>query len=905
VKSRKRRVKKTSQQPAQLASHLLSQIQRGHQPAVQRLQELGRRYPKDPVVCNALGCLALERGEGAQALDYLHRAHTLGYPNQREQQRNRLIAYALIGDEAQFATHWQELSAASESPEREIAVLRSAIKAARATEQVAVIRYGLQQWRCRAPDDPALALSEIGLLLYQQERAAALDVLQAMPPIPASDGPTLLAAAQVAFQLKHPASLNYFQKACEVDRDDANYLQALISLGGNLNQFDQVIRLLATLLERWPDLADSKLYDRLNIYQQANRWDEVERLVPEYLDAVRAGRIVPKGLFRHLSLPGLGDAEHLLLAHAYLAAKPLPAAPPPEGVLQRPPRAGRPLRIGYLSADFKQHPVAQLLVEVLERHDRQRFTLIGYDIAEDQPSLLRDRVLAALDEVVPVRRLSDAELIERIRADHLDILVDLQGDTSESRVWLLRARLAPIQVGWLGFPGGLGQGINDYILADAQVIPATAFAHFAEQPVWLPDTYIPNDPLRQPLPKPPRLAHGLPETAIVWCCFNGQYKITREMFHAWCRIMQQVEDSILWLRKEDDSVMAHFRSVAGDYGIAPERLIFAPRTHTQIDHLTRLQCADIALDTRPYNAHTTSIDALWARLPVITLPGESFASRVACSILHVAGFPEWIARDIDDYIAKAVALALDRPRLQAAKQQLEQARTTSVLYDAQRFVNGLEQAFEAMYARFEQGLAPAPICDLTVTPVASSAPPSTALSVELLLENAHTLLYKEQLGPAQQLYHQVLAARPDQPAACHGLGLIHGLRGDYTQALAYLDRALAQDPDNARYQQHRETLVAKQTRNHAEQIATALHQAQRAHQAGDLAAAICGYDQILEHSPRHPKALHYKGLAEVQQGQAVGLEKMRDSVVIQPHNQEFLHNYRRAEALLKSQGMLP
>ncbi|MYL24808.1 hypothetical protein GLV89_13575 [Halomonas alkaliantarctica] len=883
------------------AAILLGQIQRGHQGASAELEKMGKRFPKHPVVLNALGCLALEKGNGEQALAYLAKAKKRGYPNAREQQRNQLIAHAMIGDTSSFDALWSEITAQESQPEREIALLRSALKAARAKQHISIIERCLYLWQERDADSPALALSHVSLLLQERRLDEAVEQLKAMPPIPAENTAELLQAAELANRLKHPAALHYFNKARENTITEANPLQRLIALGLSLKQFKAAAELMETLLAHHSELAESKLYDRLNIHQQANHWDAVEALVPQYLEAVHKGRIKPTGLFRHLSLPGLTDADHLKLANAYLAGKSPVTESPPESVFQRAPRAGRKLRIGFLSADFKQHPVAQLVVEVFERIDRERFEVIGYDLAEDQPSLLRSRVLDALDNAVPARYLTDDELITRIRDDQIDVLIDLQGDTTDTRVWLLRHRLAPVQAGWLGFPGGLGEGVNDYLLADRHVIPETSFADFAEQPVWLPTTYIPNDPERQPLTPPPRVTQDLPEDAVVFCCFNGQYKITREIFHAWCRILQQVDNSILWLRKEDPHVIEHYQEVAAEYGIASDRLIFAPRTQTQIDHLTRLQCADIALDTRPYNAHTTTVDALWARLPVITVPGDSFTSRVAASILHIAGLDAWIAQDIDDYVDKAVTLAKSPNKRAELRDYLTQAREQSPLYSTQAFVDGLQAAFETMYARFEQGLAPAPITDLSAaekSPEPSNAQQSST-SVALLLEQAETHLYKEQIKQAHELYQQVLAQVPDQPQACHGTGLIHSLCGQYETALMWLDKAVAAEPDNQRWQQHRDKVQAKRQKNHAVTLKEQLGQAQQAHQNGDFVSAGYYYDQVLAVSPRHPVALHYRGLLEVQQGNAEGLDRMREALRIQPNNANFLRNYQKAEALLK------
>lgn len=883
--------------------YLLGQLQLGNQQAATELELLGRRFPKDANIANALGCLALERGDGEKALSAFARAQRLGYRNHSVQSRNRLIAYAMLGDRKAFVELWCLLSDKFLSKAGRIEILRSCYRAARVTQRTEMIQHCVELWKKEAPNDPWLALTSISIAISMRETAHALESLNALPTIPSDDIDALTQAVALAYKLGHPVAFHYFSKAISAGGHDANQLQQLIALGTNLKQFKQVVELFDTLLEYHPELAVSKLYDRLNVYQQVNRWSDVERLIPQYLSAVRRGDIRPKGLFRHLSLPGLTDADHLMLANAYLEGQRIAEAPQSVGAFKRAPRIGRRLRIGILSADFRQHPVAQLVVEVFERLNRKRFELVGYDLAEDKPSLLRTRILASLDQHVPARELSDEDLVSRVRGDAIDILVDLQGDTTDTRVWLMRQRLAPVQVGWLGFPGGLGAGLNDYILADQDVIPQSAFADFAEQPVWLPTTYIPNDPERQPQPCPPRISQDLPENAIVFCCFNGQYKITREIFHAWCRILQQVEDSVLWLRREDAGVIEQYRQVAGDYGIAAERLIFAPRTHTQVEHLTRLQCADIALDTRPYNAHTTTIDALWARVPVITLPGDSFTSRVASSILRVAGLQNLVASSVDDYVAKAVALARDRDQRQALRSYLDNLRETSPLYDTQVFVDGLEAAFEAMYARYEAKLPPAPITDLT--PYLSSSDRTEIApaerSVALLLEHAETHLHKDQAHEALALYQAVLEREPEQPVALHGMGLSNALLGRYDDALEWLDKALSVRPGDETWKAHRDKVQEKFALNHAEFLNRQLEHAHRFHAKGQWLEAGALYEEILARSPRHPAALHFKGLLEVQQGDAAGLERMRESLRLRPGNEVFLKNYRIAEKLVQSQ----
>lgn len=920
AKRSKRTISKPSRDSIQTeVTRLLTQMQHGHHSAGTAIERLGKKFPEDPYVLNALGCLNLERGRAHMALDYFEKSALRGYTKRDEQRRNIFLSLAMKGELDRFCDLWSELSEKIQTTshdtekklQHEISLLKSALKAARATANVNIVKKCLTLWKEREPNSSALTLAYVTTLLTNGDKDTAIDALKKIPPIDRDNVPELLQAAELCYKLRLSASLKYFSKACEVlqlshysnDIPSANLFQRAITIGTNLSQFEKAASLMEILLSLHPELSESKLYDRLNIHQQANHWENVEQLVPEYLNAVRTDRIKPKGLFRHLSLPGLTDADHLELANAYQKTLKTPVELETSYNPNRQPRTGRQLRIGFLSADFRQHPVAQLVVEVFERINRSKFSVIGYDLADEQPSLLRTRILEALDEVVHARTLSDEELTETILKDEIDILVDLQGDTSDTRVWLMRQRLAPIHVGWLGFPGTLGSGVNDYIIADKHVIPKDSFLNFAEAPVWLPTTYIPNDPERQPLQTPPRVTQDLPDNAIVFCCFNGQYKITKEIFHAWCRILQQVDGSVLWLRKETDAVVQYFCDVASTFGINPDRLIFAPRTQTQIDHLTRLQCADIALDTRPYNAHTTTIDALWAKVPTITLPGDTFASRVAASILHAADLEQFIAIDIDDYVDKAIRLAKDEEKRKTLRIYLSNLRETSPLYNSNIFVSGLEAAFEAMYAQYEQGLAPQPILklkhasDIQLCEMLkhSNIKQLSQMSTSLLLEKAQTLLNKEELQQAQSLYEEVINRTPDQFEACMGLGLVYSVAGHYERALGWFEKAQSLDQKHQHVIDNIKKVKEKISSNNAENIKFFLFNGQKFHQNGDLDTAMSHYQKVLELSPKHPTALHYTGLIEVQLGNCSGLEYIKESLKIQPNNEIFLANYTVAK----------
>jgi hypothetical protein len=389
-----------------------------------------------------------------------------------------------------------------------------------------------------------------------------------------------------------------------------------------------------------------------------------------------------------------GPAEQLV--HARIWARALAVAG--SKVFSQYPAAveGRRIRVGYLSCDFYRHATAALISELIERHDRNRFEIVAYCFSPDDGSDMRKRLRAAFDRVVDIRSLTHAEAARRIHDDQVDILVDLKGYTRDSRMEILAHRPAPIQVNYLGYPGSMGADFIDYIIADPFVAPMECQPHYDEKIVHLPDCYQPNDRQREIAEHTPTRAEaGLPEQAFVFCAFNNAYKITEKMFGIWMRLLDQVPGSVLWLLEANDLCKGNLRREAAVRGIDPSRLVFAPKVPME-SHLARQRLADLFLDALPYNAHTTASDALWAGLPVVTCAGETFAGRVAGSLLHAVGLPELVTRTLSDYEALALRLAQQPEQLAAVREKLKHNRLSTPLFDAERYTHNLETAYAHM-----------------------------------------------------------------------------------------------------------------------------------------------------------------------------------------------------------------
>jgi protein O-GlcNAc transferase len=366
------------------------------------------------------------------------------------------------------------------------------------------------------------------------------------------------------------------------------------------------------------------------------------------------------------------------------------------------------IRVAYVSADFRDHVVARFMAPLYARHDRARFEIIGVSLAADDKSAIHSQSKRALDQYLDAAQLSERDVATWLRAQEVDIAVDLTGYTQGCRPGILARRPAPVQVSFMGFPGTLGAPWMDYIVADDFVIPDASEGSYSERVVRLPFSFQVNDPDRLvPLdgPAPSRHGCGLPETALVLCAFSNHYKLNPELFSVWMRILSQAPHSVLWLLGDSAAVRERLCREAAMRTIAPERLVFATRV-PYAQHLARLALADLFLDTFPFNAGATASDALWAGVPMITRAGEAFAARMAGSLLRAAGLPELITHDGTQYQQLAMALVTEPARLRALRAKLIHNRATAPLFDGVGYCRQLEAAYQQMWQHAQRGEPP-------------------------------------------------------------------------------------------------------------------------------------------------------------------------------------------------------
>lgn len=402
--------------------------------------------------------------------------------------------------------------------------------------------------------------------------------------------------------------------------------------------------------------------------------------------------------FGALATLALADsvAEQRRTVQSWLARRPVTAVAGPLAPAQG--HAHAKLRIGYMSSDFCRHAMTFLIAELLERHDRSRFEIYGYCSSPDDGSPVRARVLAAFDQVRMVRHLDHESVARLINADEIDILIDLNGVTAGERLDVLRWKPAPVQITYLGFIGPVPVPELDYILTDSYAIPPAVADQYWPRPLYLPGVYQANDSRPLPLPNLSRQDEGLPDNAFVFCCFCGNYKISQAMFALWARILAAAPNSVLWLLDDNRWATANLRAEAQRLGLDPARLIFSPRAAPE-RYRARLALADLFLDTTPYNAGTVASDALRAGLPILTLSRETFASRMAGSLLQALGVSELITNSDADYVDRAVSLYNDKDLYAAIRARTSPQRWLATLGDMAGFTRGFEETLARVAIR--------------------------------------------------------------------------------------------------------------------------------------------------------------------------------------------------------------
>ena len=374
--------------------------------------------------------------------------------------------------------------------------------------------------------------------------------------------------------------------------------------------------------------------------------------------------------------------------------------------IERQPKSLK-IQIGYFSADFKDHAVSHLTAGLYELHDREKFEIHAFSFGPDTKDEFNLRIKAGVDHYHDVRSLSNKDIVLLSRSVKVDIAVDLGGFTKNSRTEIFAMQAAPIQVNYLGYSGTMAADYMDYIIADRTIIPEDKKHHYAENIAYLPYSYMVTDSkARSRNVKFTREDAGLPSKGFVFCCFNNHYKIAPATFVAWMRILKQVEQSVLWLNEANSTIIKNLKQEAIQHGVEGDRLIFAPRLTFKEDHLSRMQLADLFIDTLPYNAHTTCSDALQIGVPVLTCIGKSFTSRVAASLLNAVNLPELITFSQDHYELLAIKIATNPKKLKNIKNKLANNLKTSPLYDTSLFTKNLELAYIEMFDGYQNGLDP-------------------------------------------------------------------------------------------------------------------------------------------------------------------------------------------------------
>lgn len=669
----------------------------------------------------------------------------------------------------------------------------------------------LEQWLAQIPDNPALLAVKAEALRLSGRAAEAIPVYVRAAEKGGGARNWWVAGALLAGERKTDEALQCLLKGSSEAPDDEQILDTLITTLFNSNRMKEAVgfarrqlavgsnpRFLANaaLLLQSTDSYDEASEAFKKIVQLAPYdatlvgsalstarftcdWEWIESLQRQIIACHEAGQFGAPQEYPLTHLTWCSDeARNLAVTRAY-AERVTPAVEPctPHAGLS----SGNRIRVGYVSCDFRNHATMHLMAGVFEKHDRERFEVFAYDYSAHDISDYRQRFVDAIEHHIPIESLSDREAAARIAADNLDILFDLKVFTGGCRPTILAYRPAPLQAAYLGFPGSAANPYIDYILSDRFVTPDSSTPFYTEKFCRLPHSYQCNDRKRPAASESgTRAMHGLPDDKVVFGAFNQSYKIDRGSFAVWMRVLAEVPDSVLWLLGQTPSAIANLTRHAQAAGIAPERLIFAPFSEPRM-HLARLQLADAILDTLICNGHTTTSDALWAGVPVITARGKHFASRVSESLLNAMDLPELVGADHDDMVRIAKRIGTDSSYRTELRNKVAANRLTAPLYDVTRFTRDFETAIEMMVQQHRSGLARAhidvpdrgpvePRPEATSSPGAATPLQEAYLACPLCQGTSVTLGFAS--STAHPLWHEPLA-RTIEWMRCPACGHVH------------------------------------------------------------------------------------------------------------------------------------
>ena len=612
-----------------------------------------------------LGLIKASQSNYREAADYLARAARI-HPNDASIQYNLAKALSDSGnDKDALAHHKKAVALAPNNPEAWLSYGKTASNLGRYDD--ALVWYGKA---LNLKPDYAEALINKGATLKELKRYEEA-----------------IAFAEQALVINPNLAEAWANKGAAL-KDLTRYEEAIV-------HYDKALSLKFDIDWVWGDL----LYTKMKICDWAG--------LKESLEGISKKVMANEKVSQALSLLALSDDALLHKKCSAIFAQAKYPANPTLGFIPKLSKKEK-IRIAYFSPDFRNHPVSLLTAELFEVHDRDRFEVFAFSLQKapigDETNL---RLRKGFDRFIDVDEMSDQEIAQLARELEIDIAIDLAGPTQYSRTGIFSYRAAPIQVNWLGYPGTIGADFIDYIVADKIIIPEPHQQFYAEKIVYLPNTYMVDDSKRTASTRVfTREEFGLPKNAFVFCCFNNDYKFNPQVLDSWSRILLTAKNSVIWISENNEYFRSNIVAEFESRGIDHDRIIFAQRVEMMADHLSRYALADLFLDTHPYNAHTTALDSLKAGVPVLTLMGQSFASRVAASLLNAIGLPELITNTQEEYEALAIDLAMNPQKLTDIKLKLAKNRLTSPLFDTPLFTKNLEAAYIKMIERYQADLEP-------------------------------------------------------------------------------------------------------------------------------------------------------------------------------------------------------